>query len=266
MSAIKENISYKYVFNSYEKENNSQLLAQTQVAKMELEDEKKALASEFKAKIDAKQSEINLLSRYVIDGYTTKSMFALKTKNFATMQWEWVNEDTGEIIKREPLVGKDRQQDIPFNEPTPEPRHPFNDLTGEVAEHDEHQAKRNEVVSPDVEDLQNDQDAEQVHEAVVMLPPPAPKQLSAGEAEPAAEATELPELPTDAAQPTTEAPVATDEDELYEKSDNEGADFNADTFNPEPPASLGKYPAKKVKATKPVATTGKKSPGRPKKA
>jgi hypothetical protein len=210
MSGVqKEMVTYKYYFNEDERADNAQSLAQATVAKAEIEDEKKAVMSEYKAKIDAQVSLLNLISRHVIDGYTTKSKYAVKRKNFADAVWEWVDEDTGEIIKTETLSPKDRQQDIPFQAPEAAPK--------------------DDTVSVDGEDLNNG------HEAVVnadgtgyflALPNQDPKALPSGE------------------EPSEENP--TDEPASDEEKDDEGLDFDADKFNPEeestPPPTTGKKP------------------------
>lgn len=263
----KENVSYRYNFTKEEQEINSQLMANAAVAIGELEDEKKAIASEYKAKIDAKTAELNLLSRHVIDKYTQKTSYLNKRKNFDTMRWEWFDDD-GVLLKTEPLAGKDRQRDIDFDGPQP-------DETTQANRQAEPQA--------------TEQDAEPVggDESLTDLPPlppletivnmgkptlslgavvsPEVEDLENGE-EPAPETTLEPleakviGLPEPSAEPTE----TTDGEEKEDR--NEGADFNADAFNPESENSLSKHPAKKLKAAKKgdKAAADKKKPGRPK--
>lgn len=143
-TTLKEMISYKYSFSVEEKEINADAAARASMDRVEMEDEKKAVMSEYKAKIEAKSAEINLLARYRIDGYTTKSKYALKRKNLTGRVWEWVDEDTGEVLKTEKLSPKDLQTDIPFpEEPAP---------TGE-------RISSSDIVSPEIEDLNNGYDA-----------------------------------------------------------------------------------------------------------
>jgi hypothetical protein len=65
----KENYQFKYVFTEDEIKEKSKQLARAIQARLELEDEKKTAASEFKAKIEAKVSESNLISNHINNGY-----------------------------------------------------------------------------------------------------------------------------------------------------------------------------------------------------
>ncbi|MVM34420.1 hypothetical protein GO755_30595 [Spirosoma sp. HMF4905] len=255
VGTIREMCTYTHHFTKAEQEENNQAMAHARIAITELEDEKKAVMSQYKAKIDAKTGDMNLLARYMIDKYTTRSKYALKQKNFTTMMWEWVDEDTGEILKKEPLMGKDRQQDIPFPEPEKtkaEP--PFNESTGEVAtpvggdvpltetpplppletilNRDRPALPFDVVVTPtEVEDLNNGDDGrvpDSVQDILLLK-----------------EAFGLPSGET-----STDETTST-EDEEVEKSDNEGADFDADKYNPEDDQKKPEPP--------------KRGPGRPRK-
>lgn len=220
VGVIKENISYKYFFTPAEREENARKLADAQIGKMELEDEKKAVTSEYKAKIDGKDSEIKLISRHIIDGYTTRTKYALKRKNFDAKVWEWVDEDTGDVLKTEPLMPKDLQQDIPF-EPKKEG---FDPETGEVF----NAVPKSDVVEPQAEDLDNG------HESVI-----TDEGLGYFRGLPNAEARELP------SGETGEPADQSDNDDT-----NEGADFDADSYEPDNDQPAGKGKGKGPKKPK----------------
>ncbi len=112
MSELRQTITYKYNFSEEEKAQNSQALAQENVKKVELEDEKKAAVSEYKAKIDAAQAQINLLTRHVIDGFTSKQIYARKAKDKENKVWVYSHPDTAEVLKVDPFSAKDYQTEL----------------------------------------------------------------------------------------------------------------------------------------------------------
>lgn len=64
----KENYTFDYFFNDKELKEKSKQLANACEQRQALEDEKKAISSEFKAKLDAKNAEINIISGHVSTG------------------------------------------------------------------------------------------------------------------------------------------------------------------------------------------------------
>lgn len=65
----KENYEFQWNFSQDEIEQKSRQLARACADRGGEEDELKAIKSSFKARIDAKTSEINLLSRHINDGH-----------------------------------------------------------------------------------------------------------------------------------------------------------------------------------------------------
>ncbi|GAB4052492.1 hypothetical protein [Spirosoma litoris] len=251
---IKEMVTYTHHFTKEEQEENNLALAHARVAVTELEDEKKAVMSQYKAKIDAKTSDMNLLARFVIDKCTSRSKYAAKTKNFTKGLWEWIDEETGEIIKTEKLSPKDLQQDIPFPEPekpkdeTPvggdvplmereTPQAPPLPPLETILNQDRPTIPFDAIVTPtEVEDLNNGHDGDlpdSVQDVLLLK-----------------EAFGLPSLPSG----ETSTEETTSDDDQVEKSDNEGADFDADSYNPED--DQPKPDAPKTEAPK----TGKRRP------
>lgn len=64
----------RYVFDEEEKKIKSMQLAETCAEKSRLSEEKKSVMSDYKAKIDAKDSTISLLSSHITNGYEHKSV------------------------------------------------------------------------------------------------------------------------------------------------------------------------------------------------
>lgn len=65
----KENFDFKYKFTPEELDQKSKQLAKACEDRNALEDQKKSVMSDFKAKIDQKAAEINILSGHINSGY-----------------------------------------------------------------------------------------------------------------------------------------------------------------------------------------------------
>lgn len=70
----KELHTIRYSFDRDEIAQKSQQLAETCGEKQRLVEEKKSVNSDYKAKIDAKDSIMNLLSSHITNGYEIKSV------------------------------------------------------------------------------------------------------------------------------------------------------------------------------------------------
>ncbi|OZI09972.1 hypothetical protein BWI93_01125 [Siphonobacter sp. BAB-5385] len=112
MSELKEYVEIKYFYSQEEKNNLAISLAEKTVEKSELEEEKKASGSQYKSKIDGLAANMNILSRQIKDGWEHRKIYARKRKSLLLGIWEWVDEETGEVIKTERLSGKDMQLSI----------------------------------------------------------------------------------------------------------------------------------------------------------
>ena len=64
----------RYSFSKDELQERSKMLAETCAEKARLIEEKKSVSSDYKAKIDAKDSTISLLSSNVTNGYEVKNV------------------------------------------------------------------------------------------------------------------------------------------------------------------------------------------------
>lgn len=65
----KENYNFRYQFTKEELEEKAKQLAKSCEERTSIEDEKKSVMSDFKAKIDSKTAEINHLSNNINSGY-----------------------------------------------------------------------------------------------------------------------------------------------------------------------------------------------------
>jgi hypothetical protein len=97
----------RYQFSNEEQAANSKELAETCGQKKEIEDEKKAVMSSFKSKIDSHDARINLLSKWISSGYDYRSVECILKKNFKTGKREYYYQ--GVLVEEEPLRAEDHQ-------------------------------------------------------------------------------------------------------------------------------------------------------------
>lgn len=104
-----ENVEYRHEFDEVEKAEIAKMLAAKNSEKFGLEEAKKSVNSDFKAKIDECNAHISLLSTQYNQGWTYKMIRAIKRKNYERTRWEWINPETFEIIKTNPFSAADYQ-------------------------------------------------------------------------------------------------------------------------------------------------------------
>lgn len=104
----------KYEFDEDEKKVLSKKLAGENQNKQRLEDEKKAVSSNFKAKIDNAVSQINLLASHIANGYQHRNIECFKYLNFARKMREFYCVETGELINEETFTREDYQHKLNF--------------------------------------------------------------------------------------------------------------------------------------------------------
>ncbi len=102
----------KYEFTEDEKRELSKRLANENQNKQRLDDEKKAVASNFKAKIDSAISSINLFASQISNGYEHRNFRCFKLLNFNRKMREFYDVDSGELIKEEPFLPGDYQMKL----------------------------------------------------------------------------------------------------------------------------------------------------------
>ena len=104
----------KYEFSEEEKREISKRLANENQSKQRLEDEKKAVVSNFKAKIDSAISQVNLLSSHIASGYEHRYFKCYKFLNFARTIREYYSIENGELMQEEPFTREDHQLKMNF--------------------------------------------------------------------------------------------------------------------------------------------------------
>lgn len=97
----------RYNFTAEEQAKHSTELAEACKIKQETEADKKSTMSQFKAKIDAQDSRIGLLSKYITTGYDYRTKECIVKLNFTTSQKEYYFE--GELIETVAMTAEDHQ-------------------------------------------------------------------------------------------------------------------------------------------------------------
>jgi hypothetical protein len=120
VKTIQENYDFKYTFSEEEKAQKAQQLARACKERNGIEDEKKSVMANFKAKIDSATAEMNLLSNQIANGYEylTKTCVVIKDFDKGVREYFYEGVKVGEA-KLKPF---DYQEVIEFAE-IEEPEH-----------------------------------------------------------------------------------------------------------------------------------------------
>ena len=102
-----------YVFSDSEKKQIAQDLAQESLKVQALGDEKTAVTSSFKAKIDQATANVNLMATHLSQG--KKQVFYKCTLEFDRIDKMrvWTEVETGKVIRTEPMRSEDYQLKLP---------------------------------------------------------------------------------------------------------------------------------------------------------
>lgn len=106
----KELRNIRYAFTSEELTSKSRQLAEACTKKTQIETEKKSVVSEFKAKIDAQDSQINLLSGHISNGFETRNVECEVEKDFDKGIKKYSH--NGITYDTVPLTNLDRQTEL----------------------------------------------------------------------------------------------------------------------------------------------------------
>ena len=99
----------KYVFSQEEKADIAIEMAQKVSELSQAEDEKKAIMSDFKSRIDGLQARVNSAAIKLNNGYEMRSIECEVVPNWEEKIWEYIREDTGEITKTAQMTPEDLQ-------------------------------------------------------------------------------------------------------------------------------------------------------------
>lgn len=90
----------------------SEEISELIIQQAEKEEEKKAIAKDFKKQIDELKTDIDRRSRDLQQGYELIDRPCKKRKNYTDSCWEYYDDITEEIIKTEPFSEEDYQSSI----------------------------------------------------------------------------------------------------------------------------------------------------------
>lgn len=110
----------RYVFSEKEKKDIALKLANRQMDKGIVEDEKRSVVSEFKERIDRIVMDINKLSRCLIDGYEYREFECHVDIDWAKNMKFFVAVETGKIVAERALDPSDYQLKLDMDEPKKE--------------------------------------------------------------------------------------------------------------------------------------------------
>jgi hypothetical protein len=114
----KENINLQYRFSGDELRQLGKDLAEAQIALRQLDDDRKRIADEWKARISAKEAEIASLSNKVSSGYEYRDIPCEITLNEPIGKKTARRTDTGEVAWVRDLTENERQRTLDFSEPS----------------------------------------------------------------------------------------------------------------------------------------------------
>lgn len=106
----------KHTFTQSEKDQKLAQMLTAMRVKQEIEDELKTTKSTYKAKIDARDAEIKLISNLLNAGFEDRVFQCILTKNFDSLQREYHEIGTNLLIGTEPLTTADHQMQLKLTE------------------------------------------------------------------------------------------------------------------------------------------------------
>lgn len=112
----KESLNLQYKFNAEELRILGHDLAEAQIQLRQLNDDRKRVADEWKAKISTKEAEIASLSNKVSSGYEFRQIPCEITLNEPINKKTIRRLDTGEIVGIQELSDYERQRTLKFEE------------------------------------------------------------------------------------------------------------------------------------------------------
>lgn len=106
----KENYTYKQTFSEKEIREKSRQLAEACQERGHIEDEKKAVMSDYKSKLDSKEAEINTLAGDIQRGFNMKTNLCEVKKDFSKGVKHYLFD--GKRVGTEKLTAKDHQAEL----------------------------------------------------------------------------------------------------------------------------------------------------------
>lgn len=106
----------KHQLTTEEKRELAESMADNQAKLEELEDEKKAVASDYKSRIETVQGEIRRESNTYRQGWELRDIQCSEIQDFDKGIVTVVRLDTGEEVKVRPMTHDERTLELPFEE------------------------------------------------------------------------------------------------------------------------------------------------------
>lgn len=102
----------KYQFNQDEKKELSEEMAQKVVELAQLEDDRKAVASDFKGRIDGVKAQINSAATKLNNGYEMRQIKCEVTRDYTLKKIFIVRTDNDETVREKDMNSDDLQRKI----------------------------------------------------------------------------------------------------------------------------------------------------------
>jgi len=112
---MKQNEYVKHTFNDLERKEIANRMAQKVSELHQAEDDKKAIMSDFKSKIDGLTAEVNSSATKLNNGYEMRNVECEHTADYTQKVWVVTRCDNGEWVKDIPMTANDMQMNIDDN-------------------------------------------------------------------------------------------------------------------------------------------------------
>ena len=102
----------KVIFTETEKREIAQEMAQKVSELQQAEDDKKAIMSDYKSRIDGLQANVNSAATKLNNGYEMRSIKCEIVPNWDNKKWEFWRTDTQEFLRDKPMSSDDLQMKL----------------------------------------------------------------------------------------------------------------------------------------------------------
>ena len=105
----------KYVFSENEKKEIASEMAQKVSEQNQAEDDKKAIMSDLKSRIDRIQAEVNSAATKLNNGYEMRNIKCEVIRDYKRKVIQFMRTDNGEIAREKPMTADDLQMRMEDN-------------------------------------------------------------------------------------------------------------------------------------------------------
>lgn len=107
-----EKITIKHELTDDERKEYSSKIAELVQDASDLDAQKKAVAADFKAQIEAKTLELESIARKIRDGFEMRPELCDVIYDAVNLQVKWYRADTGELVKSRKMTADEQQQKL----------------------------------------------------------------------------------------------------------------------------------------------------------